>query len=261
MVLPGVGAAGQERLLGSRVLLLGAGGLGSPAALYLAAAGVGHLTIVDDDVVELSNLHRQVLHDTAWLGRPKASSAAARVAALNPEVRVREVRERLGVANARDLVRGHDVVIDGSDSFATRYAVNDACYFERVPLVYAALSRFDAQLSVFEAYEPRGDRPGASAQATPCYRCVYPAPPPEEAAPSCAVAGVWSPLAGVAGSLLASEALKLLLGVGEPCRGKLVIVDLAAAGLSVYEVALAKDPACALCGQLGTRQLRGAASP
>lgn len=167
IVLPGVGAAGQAKLLESSVLILGAGGLGSPAALYLAAAGVGRLTVVDDDEVELSNLQRQVLHTTATVGQPKVASAAARLQALNPGVAVVQVQARLGSDNAAAIVRGHDVVIDGSDSFETRYAVNSACLTERVPLVYGALSRFDAQVSVFRAYEAN----------SPCYRCLFPQAP------------------------------------------------------------------------------------
>ncbi len=238
IVLPGVGAAGQARLMDSSVLIVGAGGLGSPAALYLAAAGVGRLTIVDDDTVTLSNLQRQVLHDTAAIGTPKTASAAARLKALNPNVEVREVRSRLDAGNAREIVRGHDVVIDGSDSFETRYALNEACYVERVPLVHGALSQFDAQLSVFQAYELES--------ATPCYRCVYPQAPPPEVAPSCAEVGVWGPLTGITGSLMASEALKLLLGMGRPLRGRLLVLN--ALDVESQEFELVRDPACPVCG-------------
>lgn len=245
IVLPGVGAAGQARLMAASVLIVGAGGLGSPAALYLAAAGVGRLTIVDDDSVELSNLQRQVLHNTAAIGQPKTASAAARLTALNPAVEVRQVRSHLNTDNARGIVRGHDVVIDGSDSFATRYAVNDACFAERVPLVYGALSRFDAQVSVFQAYQAEGVR--LSRLPTPCYRCVYPQAPPPDAAPSCAEAGVWAPLPGVVGSLMASEALKLLLGIGEPLWGRLLVLDVF--GAQTMAIELVRDPDCPVCGR------------
>lgn len=248
IVLPGVGAAGQARLMRSSVLVVGAGGLGSPVALYLAAAGVGRLTIVDSDVVEVSNLQRQVLHDVAAIGTPKTASAAARLRALNPEVEVREVRSRLDADNAREIVRGHDVVIDGSDSFETRYALNDACFLERVPLVYGALSRFDAQLSVFQAYQVADASNGSPSRTpSPCYRCIYPQPPPPEAAPSCAEAGVWAPLPGMAGSLMASEALKLLLEIGRPLWGRLLVLD--ALGVETREFELVRDPACPLCGE------------
>lgn len=238
IVLPGVGAAGQAKLMESSVLIVGAGGLGSPAALYLAAAGVGRLTIVDDDLVELSNLQRQVLHDAAAIGTHKTTSAAVRLKALNPDVDVHEVRSRLDAGNACEIVRGHDVVIDGSDSFETRYALNKACYLEHVPLVYGALSQFDAQLSVFQAYEVEAD--------TPCYRCVYPKAPPPEVAPSCAEVGVWGPLAGIAGSLMAGEALKVLLGMGRPLRGRLLVLN--ALGAESQEFELVRDPACPVCG-------------
>ena len=242
IILPGVGAAGQQRLLDARVLVVGAGGLGSPILLYLAAAGVGHIDLIDDDAVEASNLQRQVAHGLASVGRSKVASAAARVADLNPDVRVTGYAERLTRANARDLVRDVDLVLDGSDNFPTRYLVNDACVLEGTPLVYGALSPFEGQVSVFAA-------DGAEGRG-PCYRCLFPQPPEPGSVPSCAEAGVFGVLPGVVGSLMANEALKLLLGLGTPLVGTLLHVD--ALGAEFRRFALARDAACPVCGDAPT---------
>jgi adenylyltransferase/sulfurtransferase len=234
LTLPEFGLAGQRRLRGSRVLLIGAGGLGSPAALYLAAAGVGTLGIVDDDRVDLSNLQRQVLHGSATLGRPKVDSAAARLADLNPGVRVVKHPVRLTADNARALVRDYDLVIDGSDNFPTRYLVNDACVLERTPFVYGSIYRFEGQLSLFATTDG------------PCYRCLFAEPPAPELVPSCAEAGVLGVLPGIVGSLQALEAIKWLTGIGTPAVGRLMLFD--GLRLTVREIALRRDPACAVCG-------------
>jgi adenylyltransferase/sulfurtransferase len=234
LTLPDVGEDGQRRLKGSSALLVGAGGLGSPAALYLAAAGVGRLTLCDFDVVDASNLQRQVLFCTEDLGKPKAERAAARLTGLNPHVEVRVVADRVSSANVQALVEAHDVVLDGSDNFTTRYLVNDACVLGRRPYVYGSIYRFEGQASVFDA--TRG----------PCYRCLFPEPPPEGLVPNCAQAGVLGVLAGVVGSIQACEALKLLLGVGTTLVGRLLLVDLLHTGFR--EVRLRRDPACAVCG-------------
>ncbi len=235
LTLPEVGLAGQGRLKNARVLLIGAGGLGSPAALYLAAAGVGTLGIVDSDVVDASNLQRQVLHDTASIGRPKTESAAQRIGALNPHVVVEAWPERITSANARGLVQGYDIVVDGSDNFPTRYLVNDACVLEGRPLVYGSIFRFSGQLSLFGA-------PGG-----PCYRCVFAEPPPPELVPSCAEAGVLGVLPGLVGSMQALETIKWILGVGKSAVGRLLLID--ALVLQVREIAVRRDPACPVCGE------------
>jgi len=234
LILPEVGLDGQRRLKGARVLLVGAGGLGSPAALYLAAAGVGHLTIVDPDVVDASNLQRQVLHGTAALGRPKVDSGRERLADLNPHVRVEGVRARLDRSNALELTRAHDLTVDGTDNFATRYLVNDACVLAGKPNVHASIFRFEGQASTF------------ATEGGPCYRCLYPEPPPAGAVPSCAEAGVLGVLPGLLGVIQAAEAVKLLLGVGEPLVGRLLLVD--ALGMSFRTLRFARDPACPACG-------------
>ena len=234
LVLPGVGAEGQARLKAARLLIVGAGGLGSPAALYLAAAGVGTIGIVDADAVEVSNLQRQILHGTRDAGRAKTASAAARLADLNPHVTVRPIAARLTSANAFDVMRDYDVIVDGSDNFPTRYLVNDACVLLGKPLVYGAVFRFDGQVSVFDAR--RG----------PCYRCLFAEPPPPEMVPSCAEGGVLGVLPGIIGSLQALEALKLVLGVGESLVGRLLLFD--GRRLDVRTLALRKDPACPVCG-------------
>jgi sulfur-carrier protein adenylyltransferase/sulfurtransferase len=231
--LPEVGEAGQARLAAARVLVLGAGGLGSPAALYLAAAGVGTLGIVDSDVVEVSNLQRQVLHRTADAGRPKTDSARDALIALNPEVKVVTFPERLSAANVLRIVTGFQVVVDGGDNFPTRYLLNDACVREGIPLVHGSVYRFEGQATTL--------LPGAG----PCYRCLYPAPPPPELAPSCAEAGVLGVLPGLIGLVQANEVLKLLLGIGTPLVGRLLTFD--ALGTRFSELSLRRDPACPTC--------------
>ena len=231
--LPEVGEEGQARLASARVLLLGAGGLGSPAALYLAAAGVGTIGIVDSDVVEVSNLQRQVLHRNADAGRPKTESARDALTALNPEVKVVTFAERLTAANVLSIVRGFEIVVDGGDNFPTRYLLNDACVQEGIPLVHGSVYRFEGQATTL--------LPGVG----PCYRCLYPAPPPPELAPSCAEAGVLGVLPGLIGLVQTNEVLKLLLGIGTPLVGRLLTFD--ALGTRISELALRRDPACPTC--------------
>lgn len=235
--LPEVGMEGQRRLEDSRVLLAGAGGLGSPAAFYLAAAGVGRLRLVDDDVVDRSNLQRQILHTEQALGTPKVESARERLQALNPRVRVEAVRERIDSGNVEALLDGVDVVIDGSDNFPLRYLLNDACVKLGKPLVYGAVQRFSGQVGVFDAGRHRG--------GCPCYRCLFPEPPPPEFAPNCADAGVFGVLPGIVGLLQATEAIKLLLGLGEPLAGRLLQFD--ALAMRFRETRLAPDPDCPVC--------------
>ncbi len=239
VLIPEVGEEGQLKLLDSRVLLLGAGGLGSPAALYLAAAGVGRLGIVDDDRVDASNLQRQVLHSTSRLGEWKAESAKRTLAELNPDVEVVPYIERLNSENVeRILADGWDVIVDGTDNFPTRYLINDAAVWHDIPLVHGSIYRFEGQATVF--------KPGAG----PCYRCLFPQPPPPELAPSCAEGGVLGVLPGILGSLQASEALKLCLGIGEPLVGRLLLFDALATEFS--EVNLRRDPNCPVCGDSPT---------
>jgi sulfur-carrier protein adenylyltransferase/sulfurtransferase len=234
LILPEVGPEGQRRLKAARVLLVGAGGLGSPAALYLAAAGVGTLGIVDFDVVDASNLQRQVLHGTPDVGRPKLDSARDRIAAINPHVAVEAHPVRLTSANAREIVRGYDVVLDGSDNFPTRYLVNDACVLEGKPSVYGSILRWEGQASVFWAGHG------------PCYRCLFAEPPPPGLVPSCAEAGVLGVLPGIVGCVQALEAIKLVLGEGEPLLGRLLLFD--ALRMRFREMRLRRDPACPVCG-------------
>jgi adenylyltransferase/sulfurtransferase len=235
ILLPEVGGEGQAKLAAARVLVIGAGGLGSPVALYLAAAGVGTIGLVDDDVVDLSNLQRQIAHTTARIGQPKVASAAEAIAALNPEVRVEEHQVRLSAQNALSLVSGYDLVCDGSDNFATRFLVADACHLARRTLVSAAVLRFEGQLSTF-----RSHRAGE-----PCYRCLHPTPPPPGLVPTCAEAGVFGAVTGVLGTLQATEALKEILGIGESMSGRLMLWD--ALGARFRTVRLKPDPACPLC--------------
>ncbi|WP_028920379.1 molybdopterin-synthase adenylyltransferase MoeB [Pseudoxanthomonas suwonensis] len=235
--LPEVGVEGQRRLEGSRVLVVGAGGLGSPAAFYLAAAGVGHLRLVDDDVVDRSNLQRQILHVEDTIGVRKVESARQRLSALNPRVEIEAVSERVSSANVEALLEGVDVVLDGSDNFPLRYLLNDACVKLGKPLVYGAVQRFVGQASVFDAGRARGQ--------CPCYRCLFPEPPPPEFAPNCAEAGVFGVLPGIVGLLQATEAIKLLLGLGEPLAGRLLQFD--ALAMRFREVKLAPDPDCPVC--------------
>ena len=242
LVLPEIGEEGQEKLPpeSKRVLVIGAGGLGSPLLAYLAAAGVGTLGVVDDDNVDLSNLQRQVLHDTSRVGEPKVTSAAARLAEINPEVRVIEHGARLTRDNVQALVAGYDLVADGSDNFSTRYLVNDACYLARKPLVSAAILRFDGQLSTFKAYE--------SAE-TPCYRCVF-GDQPDDIKESCADVGVLGALAGAMGTLQAVEVIKELLGLGRTMSGRLLLYE--ALGATFQTITVKADPACRLCGPQAT---------
>jgi molybdopterin/thiamine biosynthesis adenylyltransferase/rhodanese-related sulfurtransferase len=244
LLLPEVGLAGQERLRRARVLVVGAGGLGSPVAMYLAAAGVGQLTIVDPDDVEPSNLHRQLLHGTADVGRPKVESAADRLRLIDPDVAVTPVRARLDASNALALVGSHDLVVDGTDSFAARYLVNDVCVAAGVPNVYGSVSRFDGQVAVLATREG------------PCYRCLFPEPPAPGAVPSCAEGGVLGVLPGLVGTIQATEALEILLGAGEPLVGRLLLVD--ALRMRFTTVAVERDPACPACGD-AARARRAAA--
>jgi molybdopterin/thiamine biosynthesis adenylyltransferase/rhodanese-related sulfurtransferase len=236
LLIPEVGEEGQRTLLNARVLLVGAGGLGSPASLYLAAAGVGTIGIVDEDVVDDSNLQRQIVHSTARLGEPKVESARQTLEALNPDVDVRTFRERLTSENIdRILGEGWDVIVDGADNFPTRYLVNDASVWHDIPVVHGSIYRFEGQVTVF--------KPGEG----PCYRCLFPTPPPPEFAPSCAEGGVLGVLPGIIGSLQASEALKLVLGIGDSLVGRLQLFD--ALGATFTEVALRRDPECPVCGE------------
>jgi len=233
IILPEVGGIGQARLLDSRVLVVGAGGLGSPVILYLAAAGVGTIGIVDDDSVDLSNLQRQIVHATAAIGTAKVDSARRAVAAINPDVRVVPIRCRLDKDNARAIIADYQVVADGSDNFPTRFLVNDSCRLEGRTLVSAAILRFDGQLATF--------RPGG-----PCYRCIYREPPPEGEIPSCSQAGVLGAIAGTLGALQATEVLKELLGIGDTMAGRLLIYD--ALSVAFRNVRVRRDPGCPLCG-------------
>ncbi len=239
LLIPEVGEAGQQKLLDARVLLIGAGGLGSPAALYLAAAGVGTLGIVDEDVVDDSNLQRQIVHSTERLGEPKVLSAKRTVEALNPDVHVEAYQERLTSENIdRILADRWDVIVDGADNFPTRYLVNDASVWHGVPVVHGSIYRFEGQVTVFH--------PGVG----PCYRCLFPAPPPPELAPSCAEGGVLGVLPGIVGSLQANEALKLVLGIGDTLAGRLLLFD--ALATTFDEVTVKRDPACPVCGDAPT---------
>ena len=237
LLLPEVGVEGQRRLEGSRVLMIGAGGLGSPAAFYLAAAGVGHLRIADDDVVDRSNLQRQILHTEARIGEPKVASAQATLGALNPRTQVEAVQVRVTSDNIERLLEGVDVVLDGADNFPVRYLLNDACVKLGIPLVYGAVQRFEGQVSVFDAGRHRGE--------LPCYRCLFPEPPPPEFAPNCAEAGVLGVLPGVIGLLQATEVVKLLLGIGDSLAGRLLQFD--ALSMRFRETRLRHDPDCAVC--------------
>ena len=233
-LLPEVGEAGQAKLLDSKVLLIGAGGLGSPAALYLAAAGVGTLGIVDFDIVDSSNLQRQILHNVDRIGMPKVESARETLIALNPDVKIRMHDVRLSAANILEIMSEYDVVVDGGDNFPTRYLINDASLHLEIPVVHGAIFRFEGQASVFKPYEG------------PCYRCLFPQPPPPELAPSCAEAGVLGVLPGIVGSIEAMEAIKLILGIGEPLVGKLLTYD--ALEQEFRQLKLRRNPDCPACG-------------
>jgi len=241
LLLPEIGLDGQNTLLRSRVLIVGAGGLGSPVALYLAAAGVGTLTLVDHDVVDRSNLQRQVLYADSNTGTPKTEAARARLNALNPDVRVNAVGKKLISANVEDLFSGHDVIVDGSDNFPTRYLINDACVRLGLPNIYGSVFRFEGQASVFWPAQP-----GAP---TPCYRCLYPQPPPPELAPSCGEAGVLGVLPGVIGLLQATETLKLLLGLGDLLTSRLLHYDALQARFTTHRIR--PDPSCRYCAGHG----------
>ncbi len=243
VILDEVGEEGQAKLLSSRVLVVGAGGLGAPVLLYLAAAGVGTLGIVDDDEVDLTNLQRQIVHATDRVGAPKTESAAAAVAAINPEVAVERHDVRLSAENALDLVSRYDLVVDGSDNFETRYLLNDACFLARRTLVSAALMRFDGQLSTFKAWQATEEGGGHG----PCYRCIFPRAPAPGLVPRCEEAGILGAVAGVMGSLQATEVLKELLGLGDSLSGTLLIYD--ALSATFRRIAVRADPACALCGE------------
>jgi len=234
LLLPEVGEAGQQRLLESKVLLLGAGGLGSPAALYLAAAGVGTLGIVDMDIVDASNLQRQILHNMDRIGERKVDSAKKTITLLNPDVDVVTYDVRFGADNVLDMLDGYDVVIDGTDNFPTRYLLNDASVLKRIPVVHGSIFRFEGQVTVFKPYEG------------PCYRCMLPEPPPPELAPSCAEAGVLGVLPGIIGSIQALEAIKLLLDLGDPLIGRLLAYDALEQSFRTFKVR--RDPTCPTCG-------------
>jgi molybdopterin/thiamine biosynthesis adenylyltransferase/rhodanese-related sulfurtransferase len=233
-LLPEVGVEGQLKMLNAKVLLIGAGGLGAPAALYLAAAGIGTLGLVDDDEVDESNLQRQVIHNTERVGQPKTESARQTIEALNPDVEVVEHRIRLDATNIIDIISDYDVIVDGADNFPTRYLLNDASVRLRKPVVSASILAFDGQVSTFVPFEG------------PCYRCLYPTPPPAELAPSCGAAGVLGVMAGVMGLLQANEVIKLVAGIGEPLIGRLLLYD--SLGTRFTELKVRRDPECPICG-------------
>jgi adenylyltransferase/sulfurtransferase len=234
IILKEVGGKGQTNLLNSKALLIGAGGLGSPAALYLAAAGVGTLGIVDDDRVDMSNLQRQILHSSADVGRLKVESAADRIAGINPDVKVVSYHEKLTSANVMEIFRDYDIIVDGCDNFPTRYLINDACVFLNKPNVHGSIFQFEGQVTVFA--------PGKG----PCYRCLYPAPPPPDLAPSCQEAGVLGVLPGIIGTTQAVETIKMLLGIGEPLIGRLLLYN--ALTQDFRKLTLHRDPECPVCG-------------
>jgi molybdopterin/thiamine biosynthesis adenylyltransferase len=233
LLIPEVGSAGQARLLGSKALFIGAGGLGSPAALYLAAAGVGTIGIVDFDVVDVSNLQRQIIHTTDRVGERKVESAKRSINALNPDIKVVTYEEMLGAGNVERLIAGYDVILDGTDTFETRYLLNDAAVIAGIPVIHASVFRFEGQLTTFIPYEG------------PCYRCLYPTPPPPELAPGCSVAGVLGVVPGILGLLQANEALKVLLGIGNTLSGRLLLFD--ALETEFTELKLRRDPECPVC--------------
>ncbi len=236
--LPEFGEEGQRRLAEARVLLVGLGGLGSPAALYLAAAGVGTLGLVDYDLVDATNLHRQIIHGTPDIGRPKLASAAERLRAINPDVHLELHDEAFDASNARRLVEAYDIVVDGTDNFPTRYLVNDACVMTRTPNVYGSIFRFEGQASVF------------ATEGGPCYRCLHPEPPPPGLIPNCAEAGVLGVLPGIIGTIQATEAIKVITGIGETLIGRLLLYD--ALRMKVRDITLPRDPDCPVCGDAPT---------
>lgn len=235
LIMPEVGMKGQKKLKDAKILMVGAGGLGSPSGLYLAASGVGELTIIDPDVVDASNLQRQLFHDTDKIGVPKVESAKERIAAINPNVKVNAIQDFLTNENVRKLVREHDLVVDGTDNFQTRYMVNDACIFENKINVYGSIFRFDGQSTIF------------CAEDGPCYRCLYPEPPPPGMVPSCAEGGVLGILPGIIGVIQATEAIKIILGEGRPLIGRLMLYD--ALEMKFRELKIRKDPSCPVCGE------------
>lgn len=239
IVLREIGGVGQAKIRQARVLVVGAGGLGSPCALYLAAAGIGKLGILDDDAVSLSNLQRQILFNTADVGTPKVDAGAAHLAALNPGIAIVPHRVRLTAANVKALIADYDIIADGSDNFETRFLLNDACFFAKKILVAAAVTEFDGQLATFKAWDKTG--------AYPCYRCLFPAPPPPGTVPSCSETGVLGAAAGVMGSLQALEVLKQITGIGETLAGRMLIADTLATRFRT--ISLDPDPACRLCGE------------
>jgi molybdopterin/thiamine biosynthesis adenylyltransferase/rhodanese-related sulfurtransferase len=234
-LMPEVGVDGQLKMLNAKVLLLGAGGLGAPTALYLAAAGIGTIGLVDDDVVDASNLQRQVIHNTERIGTPKTESARLTIEALNPDVKVIEHRFRLNAENILGIIEDYDVIVDGADNFPTRYLLNDASVRLRKPVVSASILSFDGQISTFVPFEG------------PCYRCLYPTPPPPELAPSCSANGVLGVMAGTMGTLQANEVLKLVMGIGEPLVGRLLLYE--ALGTRFTELKVRRDPECPICGE------------
>jgi molybdopterin/thiamine biosynthesis adenylyltransferase len=241
IILPEVGGEGQSKLLSSRVFMIGAGGLGSPVAYYLAAAGVGTIGIADADVVDLSNLQRQIIHNQDRVGMPKVESARETIQALNPDVKVITYNHRVDEDNLRDIIRNYDLVIDGCDNFPTRFLVNDACFLEKKTLVSGAMFRFEGQVVTFK---PHADKEG------PCYRCLYPEPPPAGLVPSCSEAGILGALAGAVGTIQAVEAIKELLGIGESLSGRLMTFD--AMRMEWRKLKLRKDPQCPLCSEHAT---------
>lgn len=241
ILLDKIGGIGQARLLDSKVLVIGAGGLGSPVLLYLAAAGVGTIGVIDDDQVDLSNLQRQIVHSTASVGMAKVESARQTLAAINPEINVVAINERINEGNALELIGGYDLVADGCDNFSTRFLVNDACYFSKTTLVSAAILRFDGQIYTFKPHQK-----DVQGNALPCYRCLFPEAPPPGQIPTCAEAGVLGALCGTVGSLQATEVIKELLGIGDSLAGSLLIYE----GLSseFRKITVKADPGCPLCG-------------
>jgi len=240
ILLPEIGGAGQTKIMDGRVLVIGAGGLGSPVLLYLAAAGVGTIGIIDDDKIELSNLQRQIIHTTPKVGKPKVESARDAVETINPDVKLQIYEERFTADNAFKLLKHYDIVADGSDNFETRFLVNDACYLTGTTLVSAAILRFDAQLGTYKSHLK------TSQEDHPCYRCIFPEVPPADTTPSCAEAGVLGALCGVVGSLQATEILKELTGAGTSLSGYLLIID--GLGCEFRKIKVNPDPDCALCG-------------
>lgn len=239
IILPGVGGKGQKKLAAAKVFILGAGGLGSPAALYLAAAGVGTIGLADSDRVELNNLQRQILHRTADVGLLKVESGKRTLESLNPEIKIVTYPERINASNIRNIISNYDLVLDGSDNFPTRFLVNDACFFEKKTLISGAILRFEGQLSTFKPHE-----------GGPCYRCLFPEPPPPGLVPSCQEAGILGAVAGIIGLMQANEALKEILGIGQSMAGRFLLFN--ALSLTFEEVKIYKNPKCPLCSEIAS---------